>query len=143
MDHHCPVVGKCIAFRNHQTFIVMLHWGLVTCLLDCLLCCIMYKRVRAKQFMFFVTVLVAWLAMCVLFLLWGHMRRLKKNVTTLESLVAENVPIYDLGANANINQLLGKGWTRRWWPRLSQLTGFEWATPGLCRMIAMTLSPLV
>jgi hypothetical protein len=92
--------------------------------------------------MFIVTVLVGCLALCVIFLLWDQMRRIRKNVTTLESFDRENVPIYDIGAEANVNQILGKGWTRRWWPRPSRLTGFEWAAPDFCQMIAMPYSSI-
>jgi hypothetical protein len=35
---------------------------------------------------------------------------------------------FDLGIEENVAQLFGREWYRRWWPRIPDFCGFEWAT---------------
>jgi hypothetical protein len=75
-------------------------------------------------------------------MLWGltidSEIRLRANVTTIERMDGERMFApgrYDLGTEENLRQVLGDGWFRRWWPRPSTLTGFEWAAIGFDRFL--------
>lgn len=31
MDHHCPIIGRCIHMHNHKYFLLFLFWAAVLC----------------------------------------------------------------------------------------------------------------
>jgi hypothetical protein len=78
--------------------------------------------------MLLITAMIFMLSVIVTGLLCDQMSRVRKNITTVEYL-SEASSQYDLGAKANLEQVLGTGCCRRWWPRASELTGFEWESP--------------
>lgn len=133
MDHHCPAVGRCIALGNHQSFIVMLNWGTVCCLLYGIIAVYCAKYTKITPFRS-----ILWLLAGVLALLFAMLAgfsaqqiyRARKNITTIELLSYDSSPEklkkYDLGVEHNLAQLFGTSWYRMWWPMKPRLSGFEW-----------------
>jgi hypothetical protein len=138
MDSHCHVIGCCIALRNHQPFIVMLHWGTLGVLVHltvglCRLAChgltmMLSASVFGLAFLFGI---LGWT-------LRSQVNRLKRNVTTIESLRLTNAEVtrggtqFDLGDEENFSQIMGTCCLRRWIPQIPVITGFEWAYPEFC-----------
>jgi hypothetical protein len=134
MDHHCPAIGRCIGLRNHQTFLVMLHWSSTASFCYAFLSWAagsMMQTRQSRHVMSLLTILIGVLFLSLLFFLIDQLYRLRRNVTTIEML--ENSRSldnseFDLGVEENFAQMFGRTWYRRWWPRIPDLCGFEWAT---------------
>jgi hypothetical protein len=128
------LIGKCVSLRNHQPFIVLLHWTCVTAALYFGLALWGVKRARgraARERMRLGSVVLAVLCGSLCVLLFEEMRRIRMNQLVGErGLMGE----FDLGERANVAQFLGEGWTRRWWPRVPKLSGLEWALPEFRRI---------
>jgi hypothetical protein len=136
MDHHCPALGQCIALRNHQPFLVLLHWASLSAAIGLMLAIQMYHGAatpRGQRAMLIAPVLMAVLVVMLGGVTIEAMLRARRNRTTIE-MISSEPPFarsrYDLGTEENLRQVLGEGWLRRWWPKASNLTGFEWAAIG-------------
>ncbi|KAK8895006.1 hypothetical protein M9Y10_023448 [Tritrichomonas musculus] len=59
-------------------------------------------------------------------------QKVKQNSTTFELIFPpknQNYNPYDLGEEENIYQVYGDGKLRLWWPKITDMCGFEWVTP--------------
>jgi hypothetical protein len=128
MDHHCPAIGKCVALRNHQPFLVLLHWSSLATF--CYVFIAIYARSLARtrmrqRLLSFVAIMVVILFVSIFFFLLDQMSRVRRNVTTIERRFHRSFD-FDLGIDENMSQVFGRAWHRRWWPRVPDLSGFEW-----------------
>lgn len=130
MDHHCPAIGKCVALRNIQPFIVMLNWGIIDLTFMILQCMIpIYYSVTERVRIFCFTVIFVMFFGLIVKLKAEVIGRIKDNTTVVEMLSRTKNNPYDLGVEENLNQIFGTGKMRFLIPRKSKLTGFEWMLP--------------
>ena len=129
MDHHCPAVGVCISVKNTQSFIVMLRWAVVLIIINLLELVASYFYFPSLHAYDLTMIgLLSLLGFTVAFFLADCMKRVVRNMTTLEQKAGERNK-YDLGKEENIRQIFGKGKLRMWIPHKNTLTGFEWSLP--------------
>jgi hypothetical protein len=123
------MIGKCIALRNHQPFLVLLHWACLGTFLYFLLSLISSFQLPVRSWrhrMRFISFALAIFCGSLSLLLFEEMKRIRKNQLRLDG---KRSGVFDLGDQANLEQFLGYGLFRRWWPRVPKLNGFEWALP--------------
>lgn len=127
MDHHCPAIGVCVALRNFQPFIVMLTWARILVVINFILLAVAVFAISADKLMNGVLLVgVIMMNIGVSALLGETMDRLRFNRTTLEE-IAGVYTKYDLGAEKNMNQIMGTSKYRFLIPKKSKMTGFEWS----------------
>lgn len=78
------------------------------------------------------------LAFIVIVLFWmfytflsDTLDNVRHNSTTIELIFPNETGSnpYDVGEEENMYQVFGEGIFRKWWPKVPELCGFEWATP--------------
>jgi hypothetical protein len=102
----------------------MLHWAAIAALLYAVLAWVAVAELRYRIWrrrMLLIAAFELVFCVCLFVLLAAEMNAVKKN-----RLRADGRNVFDIGERQNIAQFLGDSWTRRWWPRISALNGFEW-----------------
>lgn len=131
LDHHCPAVGICITVRNQQPFLCVLAWGMrslgfvfLTALVK-----VFIKTQTPIEYALdgFVGVSALVLSVMLWFLFRDQITGIELNYTTFESTFG--LPVnFDKGLTANRIEIFGRANESFWWPKKSNLTGFEWCT---------------
>jgi hypothetical protein len=121
------MIGKCVALRNHQPFLVLLHWSCFGTFVYFLIAVGASTRIPGRMTQRRMRLVAGFIGafcgtLCVL--LREEMKRIRQNCLRGDEGIAWR---FDRGEKENVVEFLGEGWTRRWWPRVSQMTGFEWA----------------
>jgi hypothetical protein len=108
-DHHCVALGRCIALRNRQPFVVLLHWAALCAGVDAALAARAAASARppARARLRWIAAALALCAGALAALLRAQMERMRS-------------------ADGGLARALGDGWGRRWCPRIRQIQGGEW-----------------
>lgn len=110
-DHHCEIIGNCVAFRNMKSFMLLLLYSSILFFLAAITSIISYKITKNVDLSY---ILTAWvLAICIggIIFLFGIVRVpdvCVNNMTTLERIAGNNPKTYDAGLTNNIKQTFGE-----------------------------------
>ena len=128
-DHHCPLIGNCVALNNMKAFMLFLFYSCALMFLasiSLIVSCILFKSVEIS-----IAVMIAIFscvvgAACICF---GsqYVPMVCQNVTTLEQIGGIDPVTYDRGRRENVQQIFGKNWIFWFLPTRPDLSGFTWA----------------
>ena len=119
-DHHCPIMGNCIAFYNFKAFILMPIYGFFVLALLAVEICLVHQTWLG---LFFIP-----LPLCFLMFSFSYCQSVCENSTTFEQIVLKKQGVdvnYNEGCYRNYIQLFG-GFLGFMLPTRPTVTGFHW-----------------
>jgi hypothetical protein len=137
-DHHCPVVGNCIALRNMKAFMLLLFYSCVLIMFSAIVHLTASLTIEDTDTTFPIAGLVG--GILVSFVLGTFAASYIPNVcinrTTIERIAGLDAQTYNAGPSANMRQIFGESCFLWILPTPPPVNGFVWSR-------AAILSPAV
>lgn len=128
-DHHCPLVGNCIALRNMKAFVLFNVYSALLLIL-CALNIIFFTKKDKSDFhgiMWFVFAILLFFALFTSCFGLSYCTNLTTNRTTLERIAKQDPDQYNKGSVNNLKQILGESWWTWIIPIPNNIDGFKWS----------------
>lgn len=116
-DHHCPIIGNCVALYNFKGFILMPIYGAILCILLSL-------ELLLQHFTFFCVIPLPFAGYFVFFS-FSYCDQIVKNMTTLERLTLKVEMIFGKNRLDNFNQFFD-GFLL-FFPTRPKVSGYHWS----------------
>lgn len=128
-DHHCPVVGNCIALKNMKAFMLFLFYSgiLIADLSGSLLLYLSKKGSSFYMLICFITVIGFLFAAYTFCFGSTYIPNVCVNRTTLEGIAKIDTDAYNNGKVDNFKQVFGESPWKWFIPLRSNINAFEWA----------------
>ena len=109
-DHHCPVVGNCIAHRNMKAFMLFLFYSCCVILLSGLNGLLSYFFVKSITLMVAIVLIVLDIVVSLWIgcFAWQYIPEVCVNRTTIEKIAGNDAHTYDKGTMKNIQEVFGE-----------------------------------
>ena len=110
-DHHCEVIGNCIAYRNMKSFMLLLFYSSFLFFLAAVTSVISYKITNNVDLSYILTAWIMAIFVGGIICMFGIMYIPDvciNNRTTLERIAGNHPKAYDAGLKNNIIQIFGK-----------------------------------
>ena len=130
-DHHCPVVGNCIAHRNMKAFMLFLFYSCCVILMSGINGLVSYYVVKTLSLMFVIVLLVIDIVVSLWIgcFAWQYIPEVCVNRTTIERIAQVDPHTYDKGAAQNVKEVFGESCCLWFLPIPPAEAGFGYNVP--------------
>lgn len=128
-DHHCPIVGNCIALNNMKAFMLFLFYSstlLILITVNLISFAAITRRMNIEIAIIY-SVFCMVLGFALIAFGCEYVPRVCINITTLEQIGGVDPITYDKGRKENFQQVFGRNWFFWWLPTKPDISGFTWA----------------
>lgn len=130
-DHHCPIVGNCVALNNVKAFILFNFYNVIISI-DASLALIfslVYDTFNILRIVLFVIGIISGLYIAAISGTFGvdMLTKIVNNRTTLEQINCTPVRTYDVGIKENIRQIFGNSIILWIFPTSPPISGYYWS----------------
>ena len=130
-DHHCDVVGNCIAYKNMKAFMLFLFYSSLLLFLSAITSIISYTMTHKVDLSYLLTACLLGILLGAVICIFGCMyvpEVCVNNRTTLERIAGVEPTRFDAGISNNIKQIFGECPLLWILPTRPSVDGFTWST---------------
>ncbi|KAK8883009.1 hypothetical protein M9Y10_045657 [Tritrichomonas musculus] len=127
-DHHCPLIGNCVALNNFKGFILMPIYGGILCILLSIELFMQHRKA------FYYSIIPLPFAAYFIYFSLSYCRNIVKNVTTLETFTFKVDNIFGSNRFKNFQQFFD-GFFGVFLPTKPKISGFYWSGEQVVNMV--------
>ena len=128
-DHHCTIIGNCVALNNMKAFMLFLFYSCALLFLSSISLIVSSIILKNIDISFSIMIAIFCCILGVACICFGsqYVPMICRNITTLEQIGGIDPVTYDRGKRENVRQIFGKNWIFWFLPTRPYLSGFTWA----------------
>lgn len=129
-DHHCDVIGNCVAYKNMKSFMLFLFYSSLLLFLSTITSIVSYSMTSKVDLSYLLTACLVGILIGGVICVFGCMyvpEVCVNNRTTLERIAGDDPKRYDAGVGNNIKQVFGECPLLWILPTRPSVDGFTWS----------------
>lgn len=130
-DHHCDVIGNCIAYKNMKSFMLLLFYSSLLLFISAIISIVSYTMTEKVDLSYILVSCLFGILIGAVICIFGCMyvpEVCVNNRTTLERIAGNDPKFYDAGMNNNIKQVFGECPLLWIFPTRPSVDGFTWSS---------------